>query len=138
MPDEEKKEEVEQPKDTPQPVELHKQETAEEEKKDEDPKDNVKIEEKKVVVRPFDPELDGKNWDSIDLGSMLMQNNKKRNMKEGKKTIVKVTPSELVRVRNDVNLKLTDEITFSMTHFAKPNKGFSNVQQINCFMNVCL
>ena len=41
-------------------------------------------------------------------------------------------------MRNDVNLKLTQEIEFSMTHFAKPNKGFSNVQKINCFMNVCL
>ena len=69
---------------------------------------------------------------------MLLQNNKKRNVKEGKKKIVHVEPSELVRVRNDVNLRLTSEIEFSMTHFAKPNKGFSNVQQINCFMNVCL
>ena len=49
-----------------------------------------------------------------------------------------MAPSELVRVRNDVNLKLTDDVQFSMTHFSKPNKGFANRQQINCFMNVCL
>ncbi len=47
-------------------------------------------EQKEAVSRPFDPEKDGKSWDSIDLGSMLMQGNKKRKIKEARKVIVKV------------------------------------------------
>ena len=89
------------------------------------------------MKRPFDPEKDGKSWDQIDLGAKLMQGNKKRKVQGGKQIIVHA-PSEPVRVRNDVRLQLTSDILFSMTHFAKPNKGFGNTQQINCFMNVCL
>ena len=37
----------------------------------------------------------------------------------------------------DINLKLTETIPFSMTHFDKVNKGLAN-QNINCFMNVTL
>jgi len=37
----------------------------------------------------------------------------------------------------DINLKLTEDLQFSMTHFDKVNKGLAN-QNINCFMNVCL
>ena len=59
---------------------------------------------------------------------MMLQGNKERNVKEGKKQVIVVKQSEMVRVRNDVNLKLTNDIEFSMTHFAKPNKGFANVQ----------
>jgi len=40
--------------------------------------------EAKPTNRTFDPEKDAKSWDNIDLGSMLMQNNKKRNIKEAK------------------------------------------------------
>jgi len=36
-----------------------------------------------------------------------------------------------------VYLKLTDELSFSMTDFDKVNKGMIN-SNINCFMNVCL
>lgn len=43
-----------------------------------------------------------------------------------------------VRVKNDVLLKLTADIDFSMTKFDKPNKGFTNTTKVNCFMNVCL
>ena len=68
---------------------------------------------------------------------MLMQNNKKKKIKAAEKVIV-YTQSEPVRNRNDVTLKLTEDIEFSMTHFAKPNKGFTNQARINCFMNVCL
>ena len=90
-------------------------------------------------MRAFDPEKDAKSWDQIDLGFMLVEGNKKRGVKsQGKKTIVQVKPSELVRVRNDVKLRLTSEIEFSMTQFSKPNKGFTNNVKINCFMNVCL
>jgi len=103
--------------------------------------ENVQEEEKKEaakpIARPFDPEKDAKSWDQIDLGAMLKQGNKKRKIKEAPTIFVKA-PSEPVRVRNDVTLKLTNDISFSMTHFTKPNKGFTNVMQINCFMNVCL
>lgn len=43
-----------------------------------------------------------------------------------------------IRIKNDVLLKLTKEIDFSMTKFDKPNKGFTNMRKVNCFMNVCL
>ena len=66
-----------------------------------------------------------------------MQGNKKRKIKEAKQIVV-YTPSEQVRNRNDVSLRFSEEISFSMTHFSKPNKGFANQQKINCFMNVCL
>lgn len=92
-------------------------------------------------MKAFDPETGGMSWDAIDLGSKLLDYNKKNNVKGGEIRYQKaseVEVSEQVRVRNDVNLKLTEEIEFSMTHFSKPNKGFSNVQKINCFMNVCL
>ena len=69
---------------------------------------------------------------------MLMQGNKKRKIPQAVKKFVQVEQSEMVRVRNDVKLRLTEDIEFSMTHFSKPNKGFTNTQQINCFMNVCL
>ena len=115
------------------PVERDVEESKEEGKEEEE----VKEEEAKVS-RPFDPEQDGKSWDAIDLGSMLMQGNKKRKIPQAVKKFVQVEQSELVRVRNDIKLRLTDDIEFSMTHFSKPNKGFANTQQINCFMNVCL
>ena len=35
-------------------------------------------------------------------------------------------------------MRLTDDIAFSMTLFNKLNKGFTNQQKVNCFMNVCL
>lgn len=38
----------------------------------------------------------------------------------------------------DVNLKLTEDLQFSMTNFDKLNKGCINTMQINCYMNVCL
>ena len=69
---------------------------------------------------------------------MLMKGNKKKKGPKAVKKYVEVQKSELVRIRNDIKLRLTEEIEFSMTHFSKPNKGFTNVQQINCFMNVCL
>ena len=31
-----------------------------------------------MISRPFDPEKDGKSWDQIDLGFMLVEGNKKR------------------------------------------------------------
>ena len=48
--------------------------SGEEEAKGEEEKKEVA----KVINRPFDPEKDAKSWDSIDLGSMMMQGNKKR------------------------------------------------------------
>lgn len=47
-------------------------------------------------------------------------------------------PSQNVRVRNDVRLRLTESLDFSMTHFDKVNKGFTNLKRINCFVNVVL
>jgi ubiquitin C-terminal hydrolase len=37
----------------------------------------------------------------------------------------------------DINLKLTEDLFFSMTNFDKVNKGLAN-QNINCYMNVTL
>ena len=88
--------------------------------------------------RAFDIEKEAKKWDDIDLGAMMMANNQKNNKIEAKRVEVTVKPSELVRIKNDINLRLTQDIEFSMTQFAKPNKGFTNVQRVNCFMNVCL
>jgi hypothetical protein len=65
----------------------------------------------------------------------------KKNKKKGnfsKQIIVKQKDNNLVRVRNDILLKLTETVDFSMTKFEKPNKGFTNLQKVNCFMNVCL
>ena len=45
---------------------------------------------------------------------------------------------EKVRKQEEVKLRLTNDIEFSMTLFNKLNKGFANVQKVNCFMNVCL
>lgn len=59
---------------------------------------------------------------------MLMQGNKKRKIPQAVKKFVQVEQSEMVRVRNDVKLRLTEDIEFSMTHFSKPNKGFTNTQ----------
>ena len=75
--------------------------------------------------RDFDPEKDGKSWAGLDFGAMFKQNNKKMGLKEAK--VVFDTKSEPVRIKNDVLLKLTEDIKFSMTQFSKPNKGFSNV-----------
>lgn len=43
-----------------------------------------------AVSRPFDPEKDGKSWDTIDLGFMLGQGNKKKGIKGGAKKFVQV------------------------------------------------
>jgi hypothetical protein len=48
------------------------------------------------------------------------------------------TPSQNVRVKNDIRLRLTHDLDFSMTQFDKVNKGFCNLKKINCFMNVTL
>ena len=56
-----------------------------------------------------------------------------------KKTIIKVkAESENPRLKDSVQLKLTADKSFSMYLFEKPNKGFTNLQKVNCFMNVCL
>ena len=101
------------------------------------PEQEEEKKEAKPKRRAFDPEKDAQSWGNIDLGAQLLKNNKKRKIKEAEQIII-YQKSEPVRNRNDVTLRLTDEIQFSMTHFSKPNKGFANQEQINCFMNVCL
>ena len=64
--------------------------------------------------------------DEFDLASKLMAGNKQRKGPQAVKKYV-IRPSELVRVKNDIKLKLTADIEFSMTQFSKPNKGFTNV-----------
>ena len=105
-------------------MEEEKKEAAdgEEEKKEEDEEKK----EVKIVRRDFDPEKDGKSWAGLDLGGMFAKNNQKKGLKEAKVVTVK-TKSEPVRIKNDVQLKLTEQISFSMTDFSKPNKGFTNV-----------
>ena len=51
-------------------IDEKKPEQAEAEGQVEESKEETKTEE--AVNRPFDPEKDGKSWDSIDLASMLM------------------------------------------------------------------
>jgi ubiquitin C-terminal hydrolase len=93
--------------------------------------------EVKIVHRPFDPLTDAKDWDSIDLGSILTKKNQKKGI-VSKQVIVKTKSHGAVRIKNDVLLKLTNDIDFSMTKFDKPSKGFTNIMKVNCFMNVCL
>lgn len=80
----------------------------------------------KIIHRAFDPTQDAKDWDCIDLGSILSQKNKKKGVVT-KKVIIKSQVHGQVRIKNDVLLKLTKEIDFSMTKFEKPNKGFTNM-----------
>lgn len=57
-----------------------------------------------------------------------------------KPTVIKYVKTETggAKLNNqDINLKLTEDLKFSMTHFDKVNKGLAN-SNINCFMNVCL
>lgn len=61
--------------------------------------------------------------------------------KEEKQNIIYIEPpkAKLSKKINgvDIQLKLTEDLTFSMTTFDKVNKGLAN-SNINCFMNVCL
>ena len=78
----------------------------------------------------------GKDWGAIDLGAMMKKNNP--NQVEATVQVIQVEEHEKVRKQENVKLRLTDEIEFSMTIFDKLNKGFTNLQKVNCFMNVCL
>ena len=77
------------------------------------------------------------DWDCMDLGSVLEKKNKKKGQ-VSKQIIIKTKSTGPVRIKNDILLKLTNEIDFSMTKFEKPSKGFTNLVKVNCFMNVCL
>lgn len=55
-----------------------------------------------------------------------------------KKINITGTMPNLKKFNNrDINLKLTEDLKFSITQFDKVNKGLNN-SNINCFMNVCL
>jgi hypothetical protein len=55
-----------------------------------------------------------------------------------KKINITGTMPNLKKFNNrDINLKLTEDLKFSITRFDKVNKGLHN-SNINCFMNVCL
>ena len=73
-----------------------------------------------------------------DLENLWQENGKID--KNKKPTVVLYAPVEkqTKQLNNrDINLKLTDEVKFSMTQFDKVNKGLANAN-INCFMNVSL
>jgi hypothetical protein len=91
-----------------------------------------------TVTRAFDPETDAKSWGTFDMGSMFEKQNKKKGIASKKVVVKQANNVGLVRVRNDIRLQLTNDIDFSLTRFEKPNKGFSNQQKVNCFMNVVL
>ena len=57
---------------------------------------------------------------------------------EAREQVVEYEFREKVRKQEEVKLRLTEDIEFSMTLFNKLNKGFTNSQKVNCFMNVCL
>ena len=84
-----------------------------------------------MIVRDFDPEKDAKSWGEIDLTAVFAKNVKKQK-------IVYIKSDKPKKVIVDKRLNLTNEITFSITQLDKLNKGFTNFQKINCFMNVCL
>ena len=77
-----------------------------------------------------------KDWGAIDLGAMMKKANP--NQIEATVQVIQIEQHEKVRKQENVKLRLTDEIEFSMTIFDKLNKGFTNLQKVNCFMNVCL
>ncbi len=90
---------------------------------------------KEKVYRTFE-EKDAKSWGDIDLGSVLVKTNKKQKVAQAKPTTFVITKSP--KVREDIRLKLTHDLDFSITQIEKLNKGFTNVSRVNCFMNVCL
>ena len=123
---------AEDPKNTSNPdTEAPKQK--EEPAKVEDGKEEAKEEKKEPVVRDFDPEKDAKDWHAIDLGSMLEKQNKKAKVVQAKPKIVTVKKAQVEK-----KLRLTKDLQFSITHLEKMNKGFTNRQKVNCFMNVML
>lgn len=89
------KAEAEQPKPADQPK-AEEVKVAEQTSKQNDTDGAAAGEESKeenkeqAVSRPFDPEKDGKSWDTIDLGFMLGQGNKKKGIKGGAKKFVQV------------------------------------------------
>jgi hypothetical protein len=89
------------------------------------------------VFKDFD-ESQAKSWGSIDLNSVLAKQNKKNKVVQAKPTTVIIQKASESRIRPNINLKLTETVTFSITHFEKLNKGFLNASKVNCFMNVCL
>ena len=96
-------------------------------------------EEKKkeaAIAKKFDPSTEARDWGALDLGAMLEKHGPKD--VEAMEQVVEYEFREKVRKQEEVKLRLTEDIEFSMTIFNKLNKGFTNVQKVNCFMNVCL
>lgn len=89
------------------------------------------------MFKDFD-ETQAKQWGDIDLTSVLAKQNKNKNIVQAKPTAIIFQKKSEQRIRPNINLQLTDKVTFSITHFEKLNKGFSNASKVNCFMNVCL
>jgi len=85
-----------------------------------------------MVLRTFE-EKDAKSWDFMDLGAVLTKGKKQPIQAKHTKVIVK-TP----KLKQNIKLKLTECVDFSITNFEKLNKGFNNGARVNCFMNVCL
>lgn len=76
--------------------------------------------------------------DLNNLESFWQDTGKNTNKMPAQITYAKAAPSTGKKLNNlDINLKLTEEIKFSMTNFDKVNKGLVN-SNINCFMNVSL
>jgi hypothetical protein len=77
-------------------------------------------------------------WTGEQLTLVQSLQKKNKNVKVKKTIVMTQKTSENPRLKDAVSLKLTAEKSFSMYLFDKPNKGFTNLQKVNCFMNVCL
>ena len=83
-------------------------------------------EEKKEAAKPkkFNPTTEARDWGALDLGAMLKIHGP--NDVEAREQVVEYAPREKVRKQEEVKLRLTEDIEFSMTIFDKLNKGFTN------------
>jgi hypothetical protein len=94
------------------------------------------------VSKAFDGATAKADWGFLDLDEVMTKNVKASDLAK-KKVYVKEVDVPLKkslnpRLKDQVQLHLTREKSFSMYLFDKPNKGFANSQKVNCFMNVIL
>ena len=101
-----------------------------EEEKIEEKKDEPKKKKKNVVIPPKDFDLNNLENLWTDTGKI------DKNKKEVVYTPI-ITNKQKVYSEVNINLKLLQDLEFSMTEFVKVNKGLAN-SNINCFMNVVL
>ena len=92
------------------------------------------------VAKAFDGATAQADWGFMNLDEVMTKNTKPSDLAKKKVYVKDVEPIKSLnpRLKDPVQLRLTKDKSFSMYLFEKPNKGFSNSQKINCFMNVVL